>query len=133
MTGGLVLVLLDTGSRLTLGGAWHWQVVGAGGYTTLARSGDTIGTGTFALVVDMAGSAVFEHAAGGTKGDAQQIANSPDFTSILEVGGNLFSITQFEQARVPSPYSPLAAAVFLPRRQPARFRHRPGTASVRFS
>jgi flagellar basal body rod protein FlgG len=88
-----------------LAGACRWQVVGSGGYNTLARSGDTIGIGTFALVVDQNGDGVYEHAAGGAKTGTLQIADSPDFTSILEVGGNIFSITQFEQARVPSPYS----------------------------
>ncbi|KAJ1480396.1 hypothetical protein T484DRAFT_1810831, partial [Baffinella frigidus] len=69
------------------------------GFVTLARSGDKIGDATFATIVDNKGAAVMAQTATGAKGTAADIANNPDFTSILEVGSKLFSITQFEQGQ----------------------------------
>lgn len=59
-------------------------------FHVLARSGDKIGDGTFAQLMDKTGKAlpVNETNPG--------YSTNPDFTSLLSVGAKLFSITQFE-------------------------------------
>ncbi|WP_096785893.1 PhoX family phosphatase [Rhodobacter sp. CZR27] len=60
------------------------------GYTTLARSGDRFGDVVFAALTDRKGQPVkSEDGSGDVSVDA-------DFTSLLRVGGKLFSVTQFE-------------------------------------
>lgn len=58
-------------------------------YHVMARSGDKIGDGVFAQMVDKAGAPLM------ADGKAK-ISNSADFTSLLPVGAKLFSITHFE-------------------------------------
>lgn len=58
-------------------------------YHVIARSGDVHGEGTFAQMIDRDGKPLMA-------GDTTKISNSADFTSLLPVGGKLFSITHFE-------------------------------------
>jgi uncharacterized protein len=58
-------------------------------YHVMARSGDKIGDGIFAQMVDKQGAPL-------KAGDATKISNSADFTSLLPVGNKLFAITHFE-------------------------------------
>lgn len=60
------------------------------GYTTLARSGDKIGAGTFAALVDKDGKVVK------SEDGSEHISADADFTSLLKVGDKLFSVTHFE-------------------------------------
>ena len=55
------------------------------GYNVLYRSGDKAGDGVFGQIVDKDGKPVGDTA-----------SNSPDFTSLLPIGGKLYSITHFE-------------------------------------
>ncbi len=59
-------------------------------FNLLARSGDKIGDGTFALLIDEKGQPV-KNADGST-----HISVDADFTSLLPVGNKLFSVTHFE-------------------------------------
>ena len=68
-------------------------------FHTLARSGDTLGSNTFGLLVDKDGQPIHEHNDAGAKSDVKDISNNPDFTSLLDVNGKLYSITQFESPR----------------------------------
>jgi len=56
-------------------------------YTLLARSGDKFGTATMGMIIDIDGKDI-------------EVSNNPDFTSILQANGKLYSVTHFEQ---PSP------------------------------
>lgn len=58
-------------------------------YHVMARSGDKIGDGVFAQMVDAKGAPLM-------KDGVAKVSNSADFTSLLPVGGKLFSITHFE-------------------------------------
>ncbi|MCB9994067.1 MAG: DUF839 domain-containing protein [Hyphomicrobiaceae bacterium] len=60
------------------------------GYHLLARSGDMVGGTPFGALVDENG-AMFMSPAG-----EPAISDAPDFTSLLPVGGKLFSISHFE-------------------------------------
>ena len=68
-------------------------------FHTIARSGDTLGSNTFGLLVDKDGQPIHEHNDAGAKSDVKDISNNPDFTSLLDVNGKLYSITQFESPR----------------------------------
>lgn len=59
-------------------------------YVTEARSGDTIGSGTFGLVVDKNGAPVKN------ADNSSFISPANDFSSILKVGSKLFEVTHFE-------------------------------------
>lgn len=59
-------------------------------WNTIARSGQKIGDGTFGALLDKAGNGIYE------KNGAPAISDSADFTSILPVGGKIYSITHFE-------------------------------------
>ena len=72
-------------SSVTIDGKDH-----AIGYHVLARSGDKIGEGTFALLTDRNGNAVK------SEDGSEHISVDADFTSLLPVGGKLYSITHFE-------------------------------------
>ena len=58
------------------------------GYHVLARSGDTIGGGTFARLVDQDGNPI--------DGDSEYGSPDADFTSFLPIGDKIYSITHFE-------------------------------------
>ncbi len=58
------------------------------GYHIIARSGDTIGSGTFAMLTDKDGNPV--------KGESEYGSPDADFTSFLPRGDKLYSITHFE-------------------------------------
>ncbi|KGB81511.1 hypothetical protein JT55_12805 [Rhodovulum sp. NI22] len=60
------------------------------GYHVIARSGDRLGEGTFAGLVDQTGAIVK------SPDGSEHISVDADFTSLLPVGGKLFSITHFE-------------------------------------
>lgn len=60
------------------------------GYTTLARSGDKIGAGVFAALTDRKGQVVK------SEDGSEHISVDADFTSLLHVGGKIFSVTHFE-------------------------------------
>jgi uncharacterized protein len=68
------------------------------GYHVLARSGDMFGDTMFARLHDSAGNPVT------VSGSGAAASSSADFTSLLQVGAKLFSLTQFEE---------LPAAVYL--------------------
>ncbi|MGB8313394.1 MAG: alkaline phosphatase PhoX [Aestuariivirga sp.] len=59
-------------------------------WNTMARSGQKIGDGQFGVLTDASGKVLFN--SDGTP----SIADSADFTSILPVGGKIYSITHFE-------------------------------------
>ena len=59
-------------------------------YHVLARSGDKIGNGTFAALVDKDGNVVK------SPDGSEHISVDADFTSLLKVGEKLFSVTHFE-------------------------------------
>jgi uncharacterized protein len=59
-------------------------------WNVIARSGQKIGDGIFGGLVDQGGSALFD------KKGAPLVSDAADFTSILPVGGKLYSITHFE-------------------------------------
>ena len=68
------------------------------GYNVLARTGDMIGDKMFGQLVDMSGKPL-------PVAPGQPVASvAPDFTSLLPVGGRLFSLTHFEN---------LPAAIYL--------------------
>jgi secreted PhoX family phosphatase len=60
------------------------------GYSTLARSGDKIGEGVFAALTDRNGKVVT------SEDGSEHISVDADFTSLLHVGGKIFSVTHFE-------------------------------------
>lgn len=60
------------------------------GYHVMARSGDAIGDRVFAQLVDKDGKPLMAGA------DVAAVSNSPDFTSLLPVGGKIYSISHFE-------------------------------------
>ena len=60
------------------------------GYHTLLRTGATVGSGTFGLVMDQHGQPIV-----GADG-APMISNSTDFSSILQKDGKLFVVSHFE-------------------------------------
>jgi len=60
------------------------------GYTTLARSGDSIGAHTFGVLIDQNGDPI-RHADG-----TIHVSNDTDFSSLLQVGNQLYTITHFE-------------------------------------
>lgn len=69
------------------------SVNGAGaaiGFNTILRSGDTLGGNTFGLLLDSEGTALTEEDGSTT------ISNSNDFSSLLDVYGSLFMVSQFE-------------------------------------
>jgi len=72
-------------------------------YHWLYRSGDTHGEETAAAIVTKAGTAdryVYKFAEDGeSKGTEIDVSHNPDFTSILNIDGKIFSITQFESPR----------------------------------
>ena len=57
-------------------------------YHPFFRSGDKVGDAMFGQILDATGKPVSQ--------DGTDYSNSPDFTSLLPVGGKLFSITHFE-------------------------------------
>ncbi len=57
-------------------------------YHPFFRSGDKLGAAIFGQIFDVAGGPV--------KQGASDYSNSPDFTSLLPVGGKLYSVTHFE-------------------------------------
>ncbi len=59
-------------------------------WNTIARSGQKIGDTVFGGLVDKTGQALFD------KKGAPSVSDAADFTSILPVGGKLYSITHFE-------------------------------------
>ncbi len=59
-------------------------------YHTLARSGDQMGDVTFGALVNSAGQPLF------SDDGSQNISNSNEFTSIMQVGGRLFTLSQIE-------------------------------------
>lgn len=59
-------------------------------YTTVARSGDAFGTAVFGRIVDQAGMPVKQ------QDGSDFVSPSNDFSSILDVGNQLYEITQFE-------------------------------------
>jgi len=59
-------------------------------YHALARSGDQFGDVTFGGLVSRSGQPLF------SEDGSQNISNFNEFTSILRVGGRLFSLSQFE-------------------------------------
>ncbi len=59
-------------------------------WNVIARSGQKISGGIFGGLIDQAGSALFD------KNGAPLVSDAADFTSILPVGGKLYSITHFE-------------------------------------
>ena len=59
-------------------------------YTTLARSGDVLGGATFGALTDRTGAVVT------SEDRSEHISADADFTSLLPIGGKLFSITHFE-------------------------------------
>ncbi|PTW51410.1 PhoX family protein [Rhodovulum kholense] len=60
------------------------------GYSTLARSGDLIGGTVFAALTDRAGNVVR------SEDGSEHISVDADFTSLLHIGGKIFSVTHFE-------------------------------------
>ncbi len=60
------------------------------GFTTLVRSGDKIGSGTFGQVLDQAGKPIL-----GADG-APMISNDIDFSSLLTRGGKTYVVSHFE-------------------------------------
>jgi secreted PhoX family phosphatase len=60
------------------------------GYNSFARSGDVIGGNTFGLIVDETGSGIV--AADGSL----FVAKTADFSSLLDVSGQLYAVTHFE-------------------------------------
>ena len=60
------------------------------GFHTLTRSGQTIGAATFGLVYDQNGNPVVE------SDGSQFISSDNDFSSLIQKGDRLFSITHFE-------------------------------------
>jgi uncharacterized protein len=59
-------------------------------YHVLARTGDKIGTGTFGALIDRKGMVV-------TSADgSQHLSVDADFTSLLPIGGKLYSVSHFE-------------------------------------
>ncbi|WP_101340812.1 alkaline phosphatase PhoX [Cereibacter azotoformans] len=71
--------------RVTIDGKEH-----AIGFTTLARSGDRIGDAVFAALTDRHGQVVK------SEDGSEHVSVDADFTSLLRVGGKLFSVTHFE-------------------------------------
>ncbi|WYK06148.1 alkaline phosphatase PhoX [Cereibacter sphaeroides f. sp. denitrificans] len=71
--------------RVTIDGKEH-----AIGFTTLARSGDRIGDAVFAALTDRHGQVVR------SEDGSEHVSVDADFTSLLRVGGKLFSVTHFE-------------------------------------
>ncbi len=59
-------------------------------YHTILRSGDKAGDGVFGQIIDQHGAPIM-----GEDG-APMISNSADFSSLLPVGGKLYSVSQFE-------------------------------------
>lgn len=62
------------------------------GYHILARSGDVIGGKVFGQLADKDGKPLMAGAG------AAAVSDRPDFTSLLPVGGRLYSISHFEEA-----------------------------------
>ena len=60
------------------------------GYHTLLRSGQKVGSGTFGQLMDRKGQPLVG------KDGAPMVSNATDFSSLLDVGGKLFSISHFE-------------------------------------
>ena len=59
-------------------------------YHVMARSGDKIGDGVFAALTDRNGNVVK------SEDGSEHISVDADFTSLLPIGGKLYSITHFE-------------------------------------
>lgn len=59
-------------------------------YHIMARSGDKIGDGTFALLVDENGNPVK------SEDGSEHVSVDADFTSLIQQGGKLYSVTHFE-------------------------------------
>lgn len=59
-------------------------------YHTLARSGDQLGDVSFGGLVNSAGQPLF------SEDGSRNVSNSNEFTSIMQVGGRLFSLSQIE-------------------------------------
>nr|WP_320050852.1 alkaline phosphatase PhoX [uncultured Desulfuromonas sp.] len=60
------------------------------GFNTILRSGDMLGGNTFGLLLDSDGNAITE------EDGSVSISNSNDFSSLLDVYGSLFMVSQFE-------------------------------------
>ncbi len=60
------------------------------GYHTILRSGQQAGGGTFGLLYDIDGDAIYE------ADGSPRISNSNDFSSLLPVDGKLFMVSHFE-------------------------------------
>jgi uncharacterized protein len=73
-------------------------------WNTIARSGQKIGDTVFGGLLDMAGNALIG------KNGAPAVSDAADFTSILPVGGKLYSITHFESIPAAMYLSELAQA-----------------------
>jgi secreted PhoX family phosphatase len=60
------------------------------GFHTLLRSGDQLGNNTFGLLYDSEGNPIVEEDL------SQRVSNSNDFSSLLDVYGKIFMVSQFE-------------------------------------
>jgi len=83
----------DTEKRAVVSSPTAWvngTEVDLGDYHVLARTSDTVGSGTFGALVDEAGSPILDEF-----GDPV-ISAAPDYTSLLPVGDRIFSFTHLE-------------------------------------
>ena len=60
------------------------------GYHTIMRSGDTVGSGVYAKILDQDGNPVVE------ADGSEFISNSNDFSSLLPIGNELYSVSHLE-------------------------------------
>lgn len=68
------------------------------GYHAMLRAGDTVGGKVFGALIDKDGDPI-------TLGDGSTVVDTgADFTSLLEVGGKLFSVTHFESGKPAAMY-----------------------------
>eukprot|EP00961_Rhodomonas_salina_P210648 2844438-Rhodomonas_salina.1 len=68
-------------------------------YDVWARTGQSFGQHKVGRVVDKDMNIVYKRAADGSKSDEEEISNNPDYMSIMEVDGRIFSMIHFESPR----------------------------------